>query len=571
MGILTKLERRSQYGPDSDFWYYPISGPSKTGVEVAESTSLMLAPVWACVRCISETIASLPLNVYRRLEDGGKEKYPLHPVHELLHSKPNPEMTAFQFREIAVEHLLLWGNFYAQIIHDGWGKPIELWPLRPDQMDIFRSETDNTLRYKYRPVGTSEIRIFPATDILHIPGLGFNGVTGYSVITMAREAIGLGIAAEEFACRFFANDATPPTLLTHPGKLSEKAQQNLRDSWNKVHQGLDNKFKFAILEEGLDVKTIGMPLKDAQFLELRKFQRTEICSIFRTPPHMIGDLEKATFSNIEQQSIDFVVNTIRPWLVRLEQAYKLKLFNEREQKRYFVEHVIDGLLRGDSGARAQYYNTMFNTGVYSINDIRELENKNPIPHGDKHFVPMNMQELGDKKPEKEEKPPELPINIEKQAESINNGEEVEENNEKEEKRIIDAFRLLAEDVTARIIRREQIAIERAMRRKQFEDVQKYLDDFYSELPKFIELNMRPVLLAYEKWTGNDSLDKHMQDYINIHMKDSNEEMEEFLSLKRMYEPEEFKAFVECDVAKWTDIRPQRMANYLTDKLFFTST
>jgi HK97 family phage portal protein len=224
-------------------------------------------------------------------------------------------------------------------------------------------------------------------QVLHIPGLGFDGLLGYSPIAMAREAVGLAMATEEFGARFYNQNAQPGIVLKHPNRLSNEARDNLRKSWEDSHRGLDKAHKAAILEEGMSLEKIGIPPDDAQFLETRKFQRSEIASFFHIPPHMIGDLDKATFSNIEQQSLEFVVYTMRPWLVRWEQAINQKLIL---QENYFSEFLVDGLLRGDIAARYSAYAVGRQWGWLSANDVRELENMNPIDGGDTYLTPLNM-------------------------------------------------------------------------------------------------------------------------------------------------------------------------------------
>lgn len=428
------LTRAAKPSAWDDYWYSPVAIPSITGVNVDESEALKYVTVWACVRLISETIASLPLHVYRKMKDGGKEKATDHPLYELLHHKPNPEMTAFQWREVGLGHLLLWGNWYSQIEENRKGDPIALWPLNPASMKVERRGEDGPLQYRYKLTGKGEERVFNEEEILHIPGLGFNGVIGYSPITLAREAIGIGRAAEELAARFFANDATPGGYLEHPGKLSPQGHENLRKNLTETHGGLKNKWKPGILEEGMKFHQLEMPLRDAQFLETRKFQRSEICSFFRVPPHLIADVELSTSwgTGIEQQSIGFVVYTLRPWLVRIEQALLAKLFKGNKRIDYFAEHSVDGLLRGDSQARSNYYKQMFEIGVLSINDILALENMNPIGEdGDRRFIPANNLAPLDKIDEvlaKKNAPPPAPVTESEDQES-------EEKKEKKRKRV----------------------------------------------------------------------------------------------------------------------------------------
>ncbi|ADL50550.1 phage portal protein [Clostridium cellulovorans] len=360
---------------------------NKAGVIVNEETAMRTTAVYACVRVIAETIASLPLPLYKRLLRG-KEKATYHPLYTVLHDMPNSEMTSFSFRETMMTHLLLWGNAYAQIIKRG-NKISELWPLHPAYVRIDREPVTNKLIYKYN--GGAEEIIYSQEQILHISGLSFNGITGLSPISMARETIGLAQATEEFGSRFFSNGARPGGILQHPGIV--KDPERLRKSWEEVYKGVQNSHKIAVLEEGMQYKEIGIPPNDAQFLETRKFQLNEICRIFRVPPHLIGDLERATFSNIEHQSIDFVVHTIRPWLVRWEQAIQKALIPEEERAIYFAKFTVDGLLRGDFKTRMDGYAVGRQNGWYSANDVREFEDLNPIPEdmgGDLYLVNGNM-------------------------------------------------------------------------------------------------------------------------------------------------------------------------------------
>jgi HK97 family phage portal protein len=373
------------YGSTYSFFF----GGTASGKTVNERTAMQTTAVYACVRILAETIASLPLNVYRST-DNGKEKATDHQLYYLLHDEPNPEMTSFVFRETLMSHLLLWGNAYAQIIRDGRGKVLALYPLLPDRMTVDRT-TDGRLYYEYRK-DTGYVILRPE-DILHIPGLGFDGLVGYSPIAMAKNAIGMAIATEEYGSKFFANGASPGGVLEHPGVVKDPAR--IRESWNAVYQGSGNAHRIAVLEEGMKFQSIGIPPEQAQFLETRKFQTEEICRIFRVPPHLVANLDKATFSNIEHQSISFVVHTIRPWLVRLEQGMNKALLSPSEKGRYFVGFVVDGLLRGDYASRMQGYAIGIQNGFLSPNDVRTLENMNTIEHGDIYAMNGNMLKLED--------------------------------------------------------------------------------------------------------------------------------------------------------------------------------
>ena len=366
-------------------------GTSGSGKSVTVQSAIQLSTVYACVRVISETIASLPLGIYEAVNDGN-EKATDHPLYRLLHDEPNSEMTSFVFREVMLAHLLLYGNSYSQIIRSGKNQVIGLYPLLPDHMDVDRDSKGN-LTYTYTTSDGKTVLIKPR-DVLHIPGLGFDGVMGYSPIALEKNAIGLGIASEEYGSKFFSNGARPSGILTHPNTV--KNPKALRESWNSAYGGSSNSNRVAILEEGMKFEPIAIPNNEAQFLETRKFQVDEICRIFRVPPHLVGNLEHATFSNIEHQSIDFAVHTIRPWLVRIEQAMNRALLSDQEKGRFFVQFNIDGLMRGDYKSRMEGYAISINNGFMSPNDIRSLENLNPIPAeegGDTYLVNGNMMPL----------------------------------------------------------------------------------------------------------------------------------------------------------------------------------
>ena len=367
-------------------------GGTSSGKTVNERTAMQTTAVYSCVRILAETLASLPLRTYKYTASG-KEKATEHSIYHLLADEPNPEMTSFVFRETLMGHLLLWGNAYAQIIRDGRGRIIALYPLMPDRMTVDRADSGE-IYYIYNKEGQQYyLRNY---EVLHIPGLGFDGLIGYSPIAMAKNAIGMAIATEEYGASFFANGANPGGVLEHPGVVKDPAR--VRESWNSVYQGTKNAHRVAVLEEGMKFQSIGIPPEQAQFLQTRKFQLNEIARIFRIPPHMIGDLDKSSFSNIEQQSLEFVMYTLDPWVVRWEQAIKRALFSESEKKEYFVKFNVDGLLRGDYQSRMNGYAVGRQNGWLSANDIRELENLNRIPDdlgGDLYLVNGNMTKLSE--------------------------------------------------------------------------------------------------------------------------------------------------------------------------------
>jgi len=378
-----------------------LFGGTTSGKAVNEQTAMQNTAVYACVRILAEAIAGLPLHVYE-YTDSGKQRAPDHPLYYLLHDEPNPEMTSFVFRETMMSHLLLYGNAYAQIIRDGRGNPLALYPLLPSKMEVSRLP-NGELVYSYKrekeesredPAGGTVI--LQNNEVLHIPGLGFDGLIGYSPIAMAKNAIGMSIATEEYGAKFFANGANPGGVLEHPGVI--KDVQRIKDNWNSQYRGGENAHKIALLEEGLKFHAIGIPPEQAQFLQTRKFQINEIARIFRVPPHMVGDLEKSSFSNIEQQSLEFVKYTLDPWVVRWEQSLQQALILPTEKGKLFIKFNLDGLLRGDYKSRMEGYSTARQNGWMSANDIRELEDMNridPAEGGDLYLINGNMLPLKD--------------------------------------------------------------------------------------------------------------------------------------------------------------------------------
>jgi len=390
-----KVENRTS---GSSYAFY--MGGSSAGKNVNERSAMQMTAVYSCVRILAEAVAGLPLHFYKYKEDGSKEKAIDNNLYHLLHDEPNPEMSSFVFRETLMTHLLLWGNAYAQIIRNGKGEIVSLYPLMPNKMQVDRDE-DGKLYYTYlrssdeSQLGKSETVYLSPRDVLHIPGLGFDGLVGYSPIAMAKNAIGLAIATEEYGAKFFANGAAPSGVLEHPGTIKDPTR--LRENWNSTFGGSSNSGKVAVLEEGMKYTPISISPEQAQFLETRKFQINEIARIFRVPPHMVGDLEKSSFSNIEQQSLEFVKYTLDPWVIRWEQSLSRSLLTEEEKRKYFFKFNVEGLLRGDYASRMSGYATARQNGWMSANDIRELENLDKIPKedgGDLYLINGNMLPLG---------------------------------------------------------------------------------------------------------------------------------------------------------------------------------
>lgn len=390
--------------PTNQYYYsaapFLLGRKSISGKYVNEINALQVAAVYACVRIISEAIASLPLHVYE-YKDTDKERATQHRLYYLLHDSPNPEMTSFSFKEIIVIHLLLFGNSYTLIKWDESGYVTGLYPLNPKRIQVERNNngqieyvyTSEAGENEYMP--RSEQHRYTRREILHIPAMGFDGIQGYSPIAMARNAIGVAMACEEFGAKFFENDARPSGILKHPGII--KNPQKLKESWQAAYSGA-NHGQTAVLEEGVEFETISIPPDDAQFLDTRKFQIAEIARIFRVPLHLLNELDRATFSNITQQSLEFVTYTLTPWLVRLEQNFNKALFNHMDRGRYFTKFSVEGFLRGDYETRMRGYTSALQSGILSVNEVRGLEDLNAISDkegGNLHLVNGNLARLRD--------------------------------------------------------------------------------------------------------------------------------------------------------------------------------
>lgn len=402
MGFISKLITKSRDKPQNrtnGSSYSFLFGGSTSGKVVNERSSMQMTAVYACVRILAEAIAGLPLHLYCKGDGSSKQKAKDHSLYNLLYAEPNVEMTSFVFRETMMTHLLLWGNAYAQIIRNGKGQVVALYPLMPNRMLVDR-DTNGKLYYKYTtstedtPNLKGTTVILDSSDVLHIPGLGFDGLVGYSPIAMAKNAIGMAIACEEFGAKFFANGAAPSGVLEHPGTVKDPSR--LRETWQGQFGGSANAGKVAVLEEGMKYTPISISPEQAQFLQTRKFQINEIARIFRVPPHMVGDLEKSSFSNIEQQSLEFVKYTLDPWVIRWEQSLSRALLSTDEKQSFFFRFNLEGLLRGDYQSRMSGYATARQNGWMSTNDIRTLEDMDLIADedgGNLYLINGNMLPL----------------------------------------------------------------------------------------------------------------------------------------------------------------------------------
>ena len=401
MSIFNKIFRPKNSTNGSAFPFF--FGTSASGKRVNERSSLQISAVYACVRILSETIGTLPFHLYRVTPDGGREKAIDHPLYFLLAKEPNSEMTSTVFRQTMMLQALLWGNAYAQIIRNGRGEVLEIYPLQASRMKVDRDENCR-LYYEYTRSdgdanslkGTASTVKLKPEEVLHIPSLGFDGIIGSSTIALAKNSIGLAIATEEYASKLFQNGARPSGVLEHPGVL--KDSEKLRKSWQETFGGSGNSNKVAVLEEGVHYQPISISPEEAQFLDSRKFSVQEIARVFRIPPHMLGDLERSTYNNVEEMSLEFVKYTLEPWIILWEQCFERSLLTRDEKMKYFIKMNVDGLLRGDFRTRMEGYRVGINCGIYSVNEVRRLEDLDILPEargGEFHVTNGNVVKLED--------------------------------------------------------------------------------------------------------------------------------------------------------------------------------
>jgi len=475
----------SWYSPGGSFYGGSGGVQTKAGSPVSEMSAMQLAVVWCCIKVLSEDTASLPLHLYRRLPNGGREKVFDSPFYKLLHDSPNPEMTAISFRETYASHLLAWGNAYAE---KEYGKGllyknqvVALWPITPNRVTVKRNN-QKKIEYHISMAGTGLPDVdLPKEKVLHTPGLSFNGLVGYSPIAAAREAIGLGKSLEEFGELYFSQGIHSGAVISHPGKLSLENIAEKGAAYSEAYAGLGKSHRIMFLSENEKIEKIGIPNDEAQFLESRAYQNIDIGSrIYRLPPQMYGEYDKAsTYASAEQFNLDYVIKTLRSWLVRLEQSYNMWLLPPEMQGEYFFEHLIDGLMRGDAAARSSFYSSLFPIGGITPNQICELENWNPIgPEGDKRFVPLNM------------------VPLKQAGETQGNSDD---NRSTYRSRLEVAYLRLFADAIGRITRQESQRVN--WLHKQGEDV----EGFYLEFPDYIQKQVTPVFCSFaEAITGMES-------------------------------------------------------------------
>lgn len=469
---------------------------SSSGISVTDDVALTYSAVFSCVKVLAETLASIPLPVFRRLPNGGRERDPRHPLFPVLHHRANPEMTSAEFRETLMLQLCLRGNGLANIVRNGAGDVVELWPLRTDRVRMVRRNG----KIFYLVQLQTETRTLRREEVFHVRSLSPNGLWGYSPIDQGKEAIGLGLAAEKSGASFYANDSTPSGILKHKGELSPEARQRLKETWDDAHQGFEQKHRVAVLEDDLTWESIGVTPEDAQFLGTRTFQVLEIARWFRIPPHLIQEMSKATFSNIDSQSLEFVKYTMLPWFFKWEQAIQRDLILEAESESHFAEFLVDGLLRGDPKLRAEFYRTMWGIGAMNDDEIRARENLNPQPDGKGsiYYVPLNFMPAGGSTPPA---PTDAGGRQEKRTEQRQQMAEGR-------RRLSIAFEPAFRDAAVRMLRVERRDVMKEARRqlgaRDVPNFMGFLDEFYEKHQEFVSRTFAPALDSFAELVAQDA-------------------------------------------------------------------
>lgn len=466
--------------PTDDWWYGAVGGVSTSGVRITETSALSISAFWACLRVIAETCASLPLIYYERTGERTKRRAVDHPHYRLLHDRPNRWQTSFEFREMKFAHLVLRGNFFARVVLVGPETVGELIPLNPDRMKIRQLPTGR-LSYEYTPpMGDPET--LTQDQVHHVKGLSLDGITGVSTLTYARNALGLASAQESHGAAGFKNGMVPPFFLTTPNKMGGPAIKEFRQNWKGMHGGPENAGNPPVFDNGMEAKALGITNEDSQWLESRKFQAEEIARFHRMQPHKIGLLDKATFSNIEHQSIEFVVDTIRPWLIRDEQSM-MRFVPDPEV--HFIEYLVDGLLRGDTTSRYNAYKIGIDSRFLTPNEARERENMDPLDGGDEPQERPGITGKGgpQQQPDEEQDADDEPAPPPPGKPSADSR---------------GAFEMLVEDAATRIASAEVRGLQ-ARADKAAEDRQRWnlwAKEFYAKHREYVTKTLSPIALAW---------------------------------------------------------------------------
>jgi HK97 family phage portal protein len=583
VGIFARMSVRSNalenpHTPIGDgirTWYdvFGSGGPTNAGTRVNEASALTLAAVYAATQTISADIGSMPIKVYQHGSGDTRAEVRTHPLWDVLRNAPNPEMSAIAYREAGTGHQLLHGNKYSEIIRNGRGQVAELWAIAPGRVEPRRVE--GVLHYL-----VDGANLVPADRILNVPGLGSDGIIGWSVLQNARESLGLSLATDEYGARFFSNGSRPAGILTTPENLSKEAAKKLKARWQAAQGGGSNAHRVAVLEDGVTWQQIGLSAEDSQFLDTRQFQVREVARFFNIAPHLIGDMSDATFSNIEEQSIDHMRRTLNPWLVRDEQAMNRQLLTSAERADgLFVEYVREGILRGDVAKRGDWYMTRMQTGSMTPNEIRAKENQNPLPGGDEAWMPVNMIPVSVAAEMSTEQ--RLALIAAEHGVGLNGGMMVRpEYADDEHRRLVEraqtyerrdhtqrmglrsSFAPLFLDTSNRMVRGELRNVRRANERMDAGAFAAWLDDYYfNDHPTFMRSLWSPVFRSYGEAVASAAADEiggeapDVSEFVEMHTETftARYSASSRMQLKGIVrESEEVRADVETRLTEWDE-------------------
>ncbi len=474
-----------------------LGGVSSQAGEVMSPIKALGVPAqFACVKVISEDVGKLPLIPYRSLEGAAKERLTTGVIKHVLKKQAAPNLTPMTFKQTVTQWAVNWGNGYAEIVRNSRGEPVELWPIHPSRVKVSR-DSNGAVWYIVRFVTGDSIKI-PAKDIIHIRGLGDELVGWNLPVSVAKETMGTAFAQIIFAASFFGNSVTPSAVLMHQKHLSDKAQRRLRAGMSKVFGGARNAAKLLVLEEDMKYQPISMPLKQAQFLESREFSVEEVARYHRMPLHKIQSMKQATNNNIEQQALEYKSDTLDPWLIRWEQEINLKFWPNTDN--FFVEFLVEALLRGDFKSRTEGYVRMWSIGVMNHNEIRAKENLNPIPGGNTHFVPLNMIPLGDAEAMAEQN---AIAGRDNNRQSNSDGDDAKKREEARRDNVIGAFNRIIGASTERLVKMEMKALQRAHGKNNIQEV---MVDFYrTHCIRMVE-TLLPQTKSYFQMLGVQAID-----------------------------------------------------------------
>ena len=589
MGIFSILEERQSPGPLDDFWYEPLNSLGQPDVTVANA--LTSTPVWAAVNLISGTIGSLPLILYRELENGGKERAIDLPLYDLLRWQPNGFQTAVEMFEMGQGHLCMRGNAFFRLETNRADELIAIVPLHPDKMQL-KLLDGGVIEYHYQQ-GIGTPRVFGAEEIMHVKGLSSDGLIGYSPITIGAGSIALSQAAEKYGSRFFNNSATPSGILSHPGKLKPEARSNIKKSWQAAH-GSGQQHSVALLEEGLAWTAMSVSPEEAQFIATRKYQAEEVCRLFNVPPHLLMLLDRSTFSNVTEQNKSFATNCIRPWATRWEQAIRKSVLERFADRSLETEFNMDALLRPDTMARAQANQILLQNGALTIDEWRGRENLNPLDSraGEVHWMPLNIApvSVAEAGPSEEDAARQLRSELRSQHVEVDDTFGLCELRSLSNRRqIAEATRPLIEDASQRLLRREVKAVQRMMKKqlaglpsgrelRGTDGLHNDLEEFYhGEFTEVIAEALLPVLRSYAREIYTQAalevgfppeftpeLEEFIRGYVSAsavqHARTSRQELQSLISTLDFTE---VLNALELKLAEWLEKRAQKMAKRQT--------